>query len=68
MSEIPIIYDVPVIFTKDIKWLNERAKSLRVDAGRINLLPEDAVLLIVPQNIEQQPIMPKKENKNDKEI
>lgn len=52
MKEITIIYDLPIVFTKDSVWLDSYAKNA-FKPGQIVLLPDDAVLVVPPQIIEQ---------------
>jgi len=50
MKEIQILTDMPVIFSKDREY---DWKNLKVEAGSIVLLPDDAVLLVAPPNTNQ---------------
>lgn len=48
MKDIEILYEFPVILTKDKDWrVKQVAKS-----GAIIILPEDAVLVALPINVE----------------
>lgn len=45
MDEIEVLYEAPVIFTKDTEWVT---KHISAKPGAIILLPQDAVLYAPP--------------------
>lgn len=45
MNEITILDTPPVIITKNVDWAKHKHKA---EPGSIILLPEDAILVIVP--------------------
>ena len=45
MAEIPIINQLPIVFTKCADW----GKDVKIEAGAIVHLPEDAVLVVLPE-------------------
>jgi len=49
MSEIEIVYDMPVIFTKDKQFIESNPSA---KPGSIILLPEDAVLYVPRETYE----------------
>jgi hypothetical protein len=52
MREIPILYEFPVILTKDHRFIDDVPK---IEQGSIIILPEDAVLVMpAPQMMEMQ--------------
>lgn len=63
MSKEPtILFNAPVIFTKDANWLNIWGKNARIEAGAIILLPDDAILY-VPPFTEQKVVKPPKQER-----
>lgn len=50
MREIIVLYKMPVILTKDEDWMKQR-KGHYVSDGQVILLPEDAVLINLPDLI-----------------
>lgn len=50
MGEIEIVYDAPVVFTKDKDW----GKHVKLQPGAIVVLPEDAVLYVPRYTVSQE--------------
>lgn len=48
MEEITVLYDLPIIFTKDAQFV-KNFKENKAKHGQIILLPKDAVLAVPPQ-------------------
>jgi hypothetical protein len=55
MREIPILYEFPVIFTKDRDFLEN---TPHIEQGAIVLLPEDAVLVMPPPQMMEMQVAP----------
>ena len=51
-DEITILYEAPMILTKNKEWAEEFRTTTVKERGRIILLPEDAVLVSLPINVQ----------------